>query len=197
MSPNLSRLCKTFKWRDSYSVGVGNVSVYSHYYKQGATWIDREYNWGDITVKKSEYFPIAFSDHMGLLTEVDVPFHLQRADHSHGPRSFKIRNSVATDPFFKNSIANSMSVWKEIKESGLDSLTWWEIVVKPGIRKIALARSKEMVKERRGHLNMLFIRQAYIMKKLQANNCVTLHAELKVYQPLNFIQPTPPDISLP
>ena len=60
MSPNLSRLCKTFKWRDSYSVGVGNVSVYSHYYKQGATRIDREYNWGDISVKKVRILSYSF-----------------------------------------------------------------------------------------------------------------------------------------
>ena len=184
MSPNLARLCKTFKWSDSYKARVPNSSEYSHYYKQGATRIDREYHWGDITVRKSEYIPLAFSDHLGLLTEVMVPFSLKRDCFSYGPRSFKIRNNVASDPLFKISVADSMIQWKKIKEGGLDVLTWWELVVKPGIRKIAGTRSREMNKERRGHLNMLFIRQAYLMKKLQLDNCVSLQAQLNSTQSL-------------
>ena len=184
MSPNLARLSKTFKWSDSFKVKVPDVSCYSHYYKQGATRIDREYHWGEIVIKKAEYIPLAFSDHLGLLTEIEVPFIIERSCQIYGSSSFKIRNNVACDSFFKTSVASSMIKWKEMKEFGLDTLTWWELVVKPGIRKIAEARSREMKKERRGQLNMLFIRQAYFVKKLQKNNCVTLHTGLNLTKSL-------------
>ena len=52
-----------------------------------------------------------------------------------------------------------MSRWKEIKERGLDTLKWWDMVVKPGIKKLAIERSKEVAKDRCGALNILFLRQ--------------------------------------
>ena len=98
--------------------------MFSHYYKQGATRIDREYIWGDISVVKSEYIPLAFSDHMGLLTEIKAPFNPSRQTFIFGVRSFKIRNNVACDPSFKKSIASEINKWNEIKKnSGLDILT--------------------------------------------------------------------------
>ena len=41
---------------------------------------------------------------------------------------------------------------------GLEILTWWEPLVRPGIRKLALQRSKEINRERRGELNLLLTR---------------------------------------
>ena len=57
--------------------------------------------------------------------------------------------------------------WQEVNDLGLDILTWWELLVKPGIRKLALQRSKEINRERRGELNLLLLRQAYLTRLLQ------------------------------
>ena len=65
-----------------------------------------------------------------------------------------------------------MLKWKEVRDCGLDILTWWELVVKPGIRRLAMERSREINYEKRGELNMLFIRQAYTVKKLKDSFCV-------------------------
>ena len=60
-----------------------------------------------------------------------------------------------------------MKDWEEIKDLGLHILQWWELVVKPGVKKLAIQRSKELNREKRGELNLLLIRQAYLARKLQ------------------------------
>ena len=49
----------------------------------------------------------------------------------------------------------------------MDTLVWWEVIVKPGIRKLARVREKEMRKDSRGKLNLLLLRQAYLNKKVR------------------------------
>ena len=154
----------------------------SHYYSQGATRIDRQYYWGDVSVSKSLYVPAAFSDHFGLLTEVTVPFKVSRQNSGGGCSRFKIKNEVACDHIFKASVATEMQKWKELRDSDLDILTWWELLVKPGIKRLAIDRAREIRYEKRGELNMLMIRQAYTVKKLKASSCVQLLTELKYIQ---------------
>ena len=57
--------------------------------------------------------------------------------------------------------------WQEVNDLGLDILSWWEIMVKPGIKKLAVKRSKELNREKRGELNLLLLRQAYLIRQLQ------------------------------
>ena len=64
---------------------------------------------------------------------------------------------------------------------GLDVLLWWDIMVKPGIKKLAIHRSKQLNLEKRGKLNLLLIRQAYLSNKLQSGD-FTKYAELKTVQ---------------
>ena len=90
--------------------------AFSHYYNQGATRIDRQYHWGEISIKKSEYIPVAFSDHLGLFTEVTVPFSISRQCRKGGKNSFKIRNNVACDQTFKQSLAAEIVKWSEIRD---------------------------------------------------------------------------------
>ena len=45
-------------------------------------------------------------------------------------------------------------------------MLWWDSVVKKGIRQIAIQRGKEINRERRGELNLLFLRQSYLSRKL-------------------------------
>ena len=74
-----------------------------------------------------------------------------------------------------------MADWKEIKDLGLEVLQWWELVVKPGIKKLAIQRSKELNRESRGQLNLLLIQQAYLARKLQLGEFRRL-AELRQVQ---------------
>lgn len=100
------------------------------------------------------------------------------------PRSrpiFKIWPEVICDNQFQEWLADSMTDWREIKEFGLDTLKWWELIVKPGIRKLAILRSKELNREKRGELNLLLLRQAYLARKLQSGN-LNLYAELRCLQ---------------
>ena len=184
MSPNLSKLIKVFSWNDSHRELYPDRLDYSHYYNLGATRIDRQYYWGNISVNKSIYIPVAFSDHLGLLTEVAVPFKVSRQYASGGRPNFKIKNDIARDPEFKKSVAAEMCKWKQIRDFGLDVMTWWELVVKPGIRNIAIERAREISIKKREELNMLFIKQAYAVKKLQSSISVKHLADLKYVQSL-------------
>ena len=187
MSPSLTRLVKSFQWSDSFRSLYPTREVFSHYYKSGeqthATRIDREYNWGQVEVVKSEYVPAAFSDHLGLLMEVRVPIngHIT-SPIPRGQPHLKIRDEIAQDPKFQEMVALEMENWKEIRNNGLDVLTWWELVVKPGVKNIAISRSKEMNLEKRGVLNMLLIKQAYLVKKLLSSPCPSLLTDLHTVQ---------------
>ena len=60
-----------------------------------------------------------------------------------------------------------MADWQEVKNLRMNVLQWWEILVKPGVKKLAILRSKEINKEKKGELNLLLLRQAYLARKLQ------------------------------
>jgi hypothetical protein len=59
-----------------------------------------------------------------------------------------------------------MADWESIRAFGMDSLLWWEVVVKPGIRRLGMVRGKQMAKDSRAELNLLLARQEYLNKKL-------------------------------
>ena len=121
---------------------------------------------GEIGVKEAKYEPVAFSDHMAYIVSLSIP-NLNPSLLS--PRSrpiFKVRPEIICDKIFQECLSESMTDWKEVKELGLDVLVWWEIVVKPGVKKLAIKRSKELNLQRRGEINLLLIQQAYHAKKL-------------------------------
>ena len=171
-SPSLARMVNTFEMVDSFRSLFPNRKIFSHYYKstqlvQGATRIDRSYNWGEIDVKDAKYVPVALSDHMAYIVSISVP---GLPSSMVSPRSrplFKVRPEVISDKVFQERLVESMADWKCIKDKGLDVLVWWDIVVKPGVRKLAMQRSKELNCQKRGELNFLLIQQAYLAKKLQ------------------------------
>ena len=37
-----------------------------------------------------------------------------------------------------------MLCWDDIRKDGLPILSWWEMIVKPGLRKLDMERSKEI-----------------------------------------------------
>ena len=173
MSPGLTRLAKVYDWVDSFRYLYPGVQIFSRYYESrgspGATRIDRQYHWGNIKVTSAEYVPVAFSDHLALNVKIDIPDPISRFCSPRSRPVFKIREEVVRDREFQERVKQAMEEWQKIREEGLPVLTWWEIVVKPGIRKIAINRSKDINQDRRSRLNLLLLRQAYLVRKVQLN----------------------------
>ena len=95
---------------------------------------------------------------MSLTIKIAIDSVLTRILSPRARPFFKIKPEVINDTKFQSDLADSMDAWKVVKKRGLGVLEWWEIVVKPGIRKLAIHRSKEINKERRGELYLLLLR---------------------------------------
>ena len=186
MSPSLKRLIKTFQWADSFRSLHPKALVFSRYYEhskfgEGATRIDRLYQWGNLEAVEIKYVGVAFSDHQALIAKVKVPDNFSRILCPRSKLQFKAKPEVIRDSIFNQKLKENFTVWTEIRQSGLDTLSWWELIVKPGIRKLLIERGKELNKERTGKLNLLMLRQAYLVSKLQKGISGKL-AELKQVQ---------------
>ena len=72
--------------------------------------------------------------------------------------------------------------WQQIRSFGLDTLQWWEVIVKPGIKKLALSRAKELSKDKKEELNLLLVRQAYLNKKVNLGHLQKLGELQTVHQ---------------
>ena len=71
---------------------------------------------------------------------------------------------------FQARLAGNMKEWEEVRKFGVPVLTWWEVVVKPGIKKLAIERGNELSKERRAHLNLLMLRQSHLTRKVHSGD---------------------------
>ena len=137
-------------------------------------------------IEDARYEPLAFSDHMAYLVSYSMPMQSARVFSPRSRPLFKVRPEVISDNLFQERLSDSMADWKEIKDLGLEVLQWWELVVKPGIKKLAIQRSKELNRDKRGQLNLLLIQQAYLANKLQQGEFHRL-AELRFIQ-LEIVQ---------
>ena len=128
MSPALKRLVSSFSFKDSYRVLHPNENVFSHYHDQGkfgngATRIDRQYHWGDLTILEAKYIGIAFSDHQALLVKVRFPNFGSKAVAPHLKPLFKAKPNVVKDPIFKQRLGDMFRGWIKIKDAGLDLIS--------------------------------------------------------------------------
>ena len=172
ISPGLKRLVNTFTWKDSFRSLYPNSLIFSRYYEsqrygEGASRIDRNYHYGDIEIIEAKYISIAFSDHMACSISIKLPEFFTRILSPKSRPLFKTKPEVIHDKIFQNRLRESMAIWEEVKALGVPVMNWWEGLVKPGIRKLAINRSKEIKKERRSELNLLVLRQSYLTRKLQ------------------------------
>ena len=138
MSPSLARLTQILDMKDSYRSLFPNTKVYSHYYHtvqlgQGATRINRSYNWGELTIVDVRYVPVAFSDHIAYVVTISFPEPSSRLISPRSRPLFKITPEVIYDELFQERLKDSMADWQEVRELGLDVLLWWEVMVEPGI----------------------------------------------------------------
>ena len=186
MSPSLARLVNNFDMTECFRSLHPAANVFSHYYHttqlgEGATRIDRAYFWGNTSIVSAKYEPIAFSDHMAHVISISLPEASARILSPRARPIFKVRPEVIRDKVFQDNLSECMAEWEVIKARGLDVLKWWELVVKPGIRKLAIKRSKELNWEKRGELNLLMLRQSYLARRLQCGEWAKL-GELKSVQ---------------
>ena len=97
MSPSLCRLIKCFNLKDSHKVIHTKSVEFSHFYRKDneifGTRIDRQYHWGETNINKSEYILCAFSDHLGLICEVTVPFECSVIRGPRGQPHFKLKDT--------------------------------------------------------------------------------------------------------
>lgn len=171
LSNSLKRVIKTFNMQDSFRSIHPNISEFSRYYSntrgQGATRIDRQYHWGNVTIKSVKHLPLAFSDHHALVVSLSPPDSFSKILCPKGRPSFRLKEEVITDNKFQALLSGAMTQWQEVRSFGLDTMNWWEMIVKPGIKRLALIRSKEQAKEKKDELNLLLLRQAYLNRKVK------------------------------
>ena len=110
----------------------------------------------------------AFSDHFAHIIKLQLPASMNKLSCPKSKPLFKSKPNVIKDDIFILRLKEHFILWSNVKEAGLDSLTWWEEVVKPGIKKLLIQRGQELNKERSGILNLLQIRQSYLVKKLHS-----------------------------
>ena len=79
---------------------------------------------------------------------------------------YKIKHFIVDDKVFQESVEQAFPDWLETKE-GLCPVFWWENVVKPGIRTLAITREKEINKQRRMELEALQMKLSFYVKKVR------------------------------
>ena len=158
MSRGLQRLIQLKNLQDSYRTLHPTSRTFSRYYEntraEGATRIDRNYHFGEITVKDVWYQPLAFSDHFGLVIKIILPNQLTKILSPKCRFQFKLTAEVIKDKVFKERLGLAMVSWDRVREfdnrNSLSVLQWWEMLVKPGVRQLDIQRSKEIRKKSRG-----------------------------------------------
>ena len=66
---------------------------------------------------------------------------------------FKVSPEVVFDKLFKVRLEREMLEWQQVRDRGLAVMKWWEIIVKPGIRRLAILRTMELNKYKRSRMN--------------------------------------------
>ena len=143
----LKRVIKNFKWCDSFRNIYPREKIFSRYYEhiqfgKGATRIDRSYHFGSLEVIEAKYVGVAFSDHFALILTLKVPELYSKLSSPRSKPFFKARPEVVTDKVFKERLKLEMAKWSTIRTAGLNILPWWELIVKPGIKKLLFLREK-------------------------------------------------------
>ena len=134
LSPSLKRLMKTFCWTDSFRRLFPNTRQFSRYYEhdrfgEGATRIDRVYQYGNIIVKEAFYVGVAFSDHLGLIVKYTLPENFGTQKSPKSCPLFKANPDIVKDSIFQARLRENFILWSEVKENlNLEILTWWEKV---------------------------------------------------------------------
>ena len=151
--------------KDDFRFLYGNKIQYSRFYNKqssidGGTRLDRSYSTSNISTSSTIYHPAAMSDHYLLEVNYDFnqPFNILLIPKPKIP--FKIRPEVVNNKNFQNEVENSLKQWENLRSKyNHNILDWWEYLVKPKIREIAIFHSREINKSKTGRLNLLILKQ--------------------------------------
>ena len=141
MSPSCRNLVNAFSWIDSFCRLHPNSTQFSRYQNtdaDGATRIDRSYQWGDIIANENQYHSISFSDHLCLRVSYSLPHELDRHLAPNSKPSYKIPPSVVRDNIFKARLKSSMQEWLRVKKAGADLMILWDSMFKSGVKYFLL-----------------------------------------------------------
>ena len=58
------------------------------------------------------------------------------------------------DEAFQSQQAEALVGWQAARSYGLDTLLWWEHLVKPGVNKLAQKRGRELSREKNEELKL-------------------------------------------
>ena len=130
---------------------------------------------------EAKYVGVAFSDHLSLIVKIKLPENMQKMSSPKSKPLFKSKPNVIQDKLFKSRLKEKFKLWSTVRDAGLDVLSWWELVVKPGVKKLLIERGREINFDKSVELNLLQIRQAYLVKQMQSGNHSKL-MELKLVQ---------------
>ena len=119
---------------------------------------------------------VLLSDHMGLILSVEIPKKLNKLLDPRSRPLFKIKAEVTKDSVFKMQLKEGMRKWMEVKQHCSSVLSWWDLCVKPNIRRLAIQRSKEINRSRRSRLNILLLQQSHLTSLLQSGDWKVLPA---------------------
>ena len=185
VSPSLKTLVSSLAWTDSYRCLYPRNIQYSRIYSnahhgEGASRIDRCYHWGDMTIEEAEYLSISFSDHLSLKLKYTLPLNIKHIVAPQVKPSFKIPPEVVDDEVFREKLEKALVGWRQAREPGKNSLAWWQYLVKPGIRHLAKSRHFELKKQRCGLLNLLALRQTYLVEKVRGGDMSAIAELTKV-----------------
>ena len=108
---------------------------------------------------EAKYVSVTFSDHLSYVVRIQLPALLATVLCPKSRPVFKTKPEVVRDKIFQTRLANNMLEWVEVRKFGVPVLTWWEELVKPGIKKLAINRCKDLSRERRSYPNLIMLRQ--------------------------------------
>ena len=169
MSKCFMKLINLYKMSDTFRLIYPHSRQFSRYYvwkgKEGATRIDRCYSWGNIRVREAEYLVVSFSDHLAHVITLDTST-LKNQNNKRKKSLYKVKHFIIEDHIFQNKVRDSFLEWLVLKD-GLSPTFWWENIVKPGIKDIALSREKEINEQRRRKIAALQLRLTYHLRALK------------------------------
>ena len=142
---------------------------------EGAARLDMIYAWENLTCSKAEYFPAAFSDHMGLSVSISLP-DLSPVVEPNFCTYFKIKPEVAADQRFQALVSESVQNWLPAKEM-MPLLEWWDCL-KSEVKAAAKTVTRDRRNERKHELSFLMTLQAHLAAKVSGGDLQSL-ADLK------------------
>ena len=93
-----------------------------------------------MTITNAKYLPNPFSYHFCYVTSIKTDNYSQKLHIPKPLPSFKIHPKVVDDPDFQSEINLELDKWTINKDKyGYNTVDWWESVVKPGIKYIAIS----------------------------------------------------------